>query len=251
MLSYRRLVPLICAAILVGCHAGERESSTSSSTAVRQQGHVESSSPRGLRRPSERPMANRREAQALLDSASGRLSAGETAGAAALLNRAAAFYLVQASSPPSGGTAGLLIAAESLDVIASRLRHGAAVSPEELRMLSARANLAEAERHGALASVAWCTRSKASAGDQLLMAADHVERAATDGGITTPYRMHRLLAEMRGLAAALQVEPGVDVQALDEPMADLHMQVGVMRARLDSAASWRAIPAAIRLKRSR
>ena len=52
-----------------------------------------------------------------------------------------------------------------------------------LDRLSAHANLAEAERHGALAAVAWSTRSKESVSDELVMAADHVERATLDWSV--------------------------------------------------------------------
>ena len=177
-------------------------------------------------------MARRREAQVLLDSAFLLLGRAETARATALVHRAAAFFLVQAGSPPSGGTTELLAVADSLDAIAGRLAHGTIVSRDALRSLSARGNLAEAERHGALASVAWSTRSKESVADELLMAADHVERAAVDGDIRISPRMHLLLAEMRELAVAVPARPERDVQALDEPLSELHLEIAVMRRAL-------------------
>jgi hypothetical protein len=184
-------------------------------------------------------MAGRREAQVLLDSASSLLGKADAAQVAALLDTAAAFFRVQAKSPPSAGTTELLATADSLQAVSVRLGRGRAVNSSELRALSARANLAEAERHGALASVAWSTQSRESVADELLMAADHVERAAVDGGIAMPREMRGLLSEMRELAAQVPRTPGVDLQARGEPLVELHLRIAVMRGRLEDVTAGR------------
>jgi hypothetical protein len=235
-----QLGTLILALAIGGCRVDSEGGAPPAGTAVRQQGGVIDAQPATIV-PADvsRPMSARREAQVLLDSAIALLGADESAPVATLLDRAAAFFLVQASSPPSGGTAELIATADSLDAMADRLTAGHDADAAALRSLSARANLAEAERHGALASVAWSIRSKESMADELLMAADHVERAAVDGGIAMPRDMRRLLAEMRALAVRLPAAPGIDVQALDEPLADLHLRIAAMRQRLADPARQR------------
>ena len=122
----------------------------------------------------ERPMALRREGQDLLDSARVALIGGEADLTATLLRKGASFLVRQAHSPPNRGTNDLLAAARGLDSLATDVRQHRLVDSLRLDRLSAHANLAEAERHVALASVAWSTRSKESVSDELTMAADHI-----------------------------------------------------------------------------
>ena len=183
----------------------------------------------------ERPMAQRREVQGLIDSASTLLHAGDTALALSLLHRSAAFLLVEANAPPTCGTDNLLRSADSLDHLAGQLARGEIRTSEALRHLSALLNLAEAERHAGLASVAWSTCSKKSVADELLMTADHVERASMDGRIALSVRTRSLLAEVRRLASRLDTEPGVDVQAADEPMSSLQLEIRALRRELSRA----------------
>ena len=59
--------------------------------------------------------------------------------------------------------------------------------------------------------------------------------AEAAGGFALPSSTRRLLDEMRALAARLRV-PGPDVQVLDEPLAELRVQIDAMRRRLPGAA---------------
>lgn len=177
----------------------------------------------------ERPMAERREVQELLDSAAALLSAGDTSRALVLLHRSAAFLLVQANAPSTGATDHLLESADALDRYAGRVARGQGASVSELRRLSAMLNLAEAERHACLASVAWSTCSKESIADELLMAADHVERAARDGKLVLPPATLQTLAELRRVATQLGTQRGLDVRTVDEPMGDLQREIDAMR----------------------
>lgn len=180
----------------------------------------------------ERPLALRREAQGLLDSAHRALGAGETGKATALLHRAAAFLLIEANAPPTSAHADLLASADSLDAWAGRLARGQPVDSSALRRLSALLNLTEAERHGSLAEVAWSTGNKESIIDELTMAADHVDRAAVDGHLVLTSRTQRTIAGMRRLAVRLATEPGLDLASLEEPTAELRLEIEAMRREL-------------------
>ena len=231
MRHLRTLSLVLTLALLIACRV-ERAPEQRAGVAASQQG-VQSAAARAI---SERPMAHRREGQGLLDSARTALTGGERAPAAALLHRAAAFFVRQANDPPSGGTADLLAAARGLDSLAMDVSLGRTADASRLDRLSAHANLAEAERHGALAAVAWSTRSKESVSDELVMAADHVERATLDANLTSSPVMRRLVAELRAVARDLSSQQGLDLRDLDEPLSSLHIEIGALHRRLEGAA---------------
>ena len=183
----------------------------------------------------ERPMALRREGQDLLDSARVALSGGDATLAATLLRQGASFLVRQAHSPPNHGTNDLLAAARGLDSLASDLRQHRIVDSSSLDRLSAHANLAEAERHVALASVAWSTRSKESVSDELTMAADHIQRAAGDARIMLSPAMLRILANLHAIVRDLNTKPAPDLRDLDDPLAGLHIEIQSMHRRLERA----------------
>ncbi len=184
----------------------------------------------------ERPMAHRREGQVLLDSARAALGTGDTMAARALLHRAASFFVMQANAPPSSGTHDLLAVASGLDALANDVGRRS-VESSGLARLSAHANLAEAERHGALAAVAWSLGSKESIADELTMAADHVERAALDARIEVPSATRRVLSQLRAIASALSTERALTVHELDEPLAGLHLEIRALHWRLEHSTS--------------
>lgn len=226
----RELLIAVGVAWTLGCESQPAPNATARS--MPQEGTV--AAPLPVASP-ERPLTQRREAQPLLDSASALLGSGDAVAAAKLLNRAAAFFLVQAHAPPSGGTIDLLQASSALDSLAGDLIRDRSASLARLRRISAHTNLAEAERHGALAAGAWSTRSKESVCDELTMAADHVERAAADADLKPSPAMQKLLAEMRRIVTQLPAQHGIDLQTLDEPLASLHIEIRAMHERLTRA----------------
>ena len=187
----------------------------------------------------ERPMALRLEGQGLLDSARVVLVGGDSALAARLLAQGASFLVKQAHAPPNRGTDDLLAAARGLDSLANDVRQRRIIDPRRLDRLSAHANLAEAERHVALASVAWSTRSKESVSDELTMAADHIQRAASDGGIALSPGMRRDLASLYATVRDLSTQHGLDMRELDEPLGSLHLEIQAMHSRLEQSAKVR------------
>ena len=181
----------------------------------------------------ERPMALRLEGQGLLDSARTALVRGDSALAARLLGQGAAFFVKQAHAPPSRGTKDLLAAARGLDSLANDAHRGSVIDIRRLDRLSALANLAEAERHVGLASVAWSTRSTESISDELTMAADHIQRASVDGGIALSPAMQRAIASLHAMVLNLSAQRGLDMRELDEPFGSLHLEISAMRSRLE------------------
>ena len=184
----------------------------------------------------ERPLAHRHEAQSQLDSARAALSGGDTATAIRLLHRAAAFLVIQATEPPTGGTYMLLAASSALDSLAGDIRRTGLRDSTRLAAYSARVNLAEAERHETLAGVAWSTRSKESAADELLMAADHLERAATDARLALPESAVAAMEDMRDIARRLLMQRELDLQSLDEPLAAFHLELRAFQRRMQAAS---------------
>lgn len=185
----------------------------------------------------ERPMALRREGQGLLDSARVAIIDGRAELAATWLLQAASFFVTQAHTPPSGGTDDLLAAARGLDSLARDVRQRRIADSSRLDRLSAHANLAEAERHAALASVAWGTRNKESVSDELTMAADHIERAALDGRMTLAPAMRSVLVALRATVRDLSARRVGDLRDLDDPLGSLRLEIQAMHQRLERAPS--------------
>ena len=185
----------------------------------------------------ERPMALRREGQGLLDSARVALIGGDAGLAATLLEQGASFLVKQAHAPPNRGTDDLIAAARGLDSLAKDIRHRRSTDASRLDRLSAHANLAEAERHVALASVAWSTRSKESVVDELTMASDHIQRAASDGRLVLSPAMRSDLANLPEMVRVLSTQRGLDMRELDEPLGSLHVEIQAMHRKLEQAAN--------------
>ena len=180
----------------------------------------------------ERPMASRQEAQPFLDSAAVLLARGDTNAAVALLHRAAA--RVEASAGRTRGASGDALAAvgDSIDRIAGALARHERLAGSALHRISALLNLAEADHHLALASVACSTRSRESIYDELTMAVDHLERALLDGGHTVAAPTRRAITEVRQAAAPLATDCARELGPLDDAIATLRVEITRVRRTL-------------------
>lgn len=180
----------------------------------------------------ERPMAGRQEAQPFLDSAAVLLARGDTDAAVALLHRAAA--RVEASAGQTRGASGDALAAvgDSIDRLAGALARHQPLAGSPLPVLSALLNLAEADQHLALASVACSTRSRESIYDELTMAVDHLERALRDGGHPVAASTRRAISEVRQAAAPLATDCARELGALDDAIATLRIEITRVRRTL-------------------
>ena len=180
----------------------------------------------------ERPMASRREAQPFLDSAGVLLVNGDTNAAVVLLHRGAALVVTTASESRGPASEALLATGERIDRLAGALARREKVGALPLSHISALLNLAEADRHLALATVACSTRSRESIYDELTMAVDHVERAAQDGGITLAAHTRRAIADVRQAAAPLATNCAQNLDPLDDAIANLQLEIAEMRRRV-------------------
>jgi hypothetical protein len=211
---------------VVACES--RRAPQEQSKTVRQQGAVEAAAPVTY----ERPLAFRREMQSVLDSARLLLARGDTADVASLLHRAGAFLLVQANAPSNGGSSEMVAAAAGLDSLAGHLPARTTAALHTIDALSARANLAEAERHAARAGDAWARHTRQAVADELLMTDDHIRRASRDVGNTLSPQTERTLAEVRQIVTQLPTRRELEPDALDEVLNALHQDILTMRSKI-------------------
>ena len=126
-------------------------------------------------------LAIRREPQADLDSVRMIVEFTRPGDAAVPLRRAAALLYEHAGIPASAAKSQLRLSAEELDGLADRLEAGDTLAAT--RAIDAairRVNVVEAEHHHSLAIAAWARRDTLGTGDELVMTADHLDRALRD-----------------------------------------------------------------------
>jgi hypothetical protein len=174
-------------------------------------------------------MADRQEAQPFLDSAAVLLARADTNAAVVLLHRTAALVQMTASRPRSAASDALLAVSDSIDRYAGALARRESLRASSLSRISMLLNLAEAERHLSLASVACSTRSRESIYDELTMALDHVERAARDGPRPVSAPTRAAVAEARRAAAPLATDCAQDLGPLDDAIANMRREIAEMR----------------------
>jgi hypothetical protein len=174
-------------------------------------------------------MAGRREAQPFLDSAAVLLASGDTNAAVVLLHRAGALVQMSASQPRGPASEALLAVGDSIDRYAGALARREQPRASRLPRISVLLNLAEAERHLSIASVACSTRSRESIYDELTMALDHVERAARDGPRPVRATTRAAMAEVRRTAAPLATDCAQDLTPLDDAIAIMQREIAEMR----------------------
>lgn len=182
----------------------------------------------------ERPMATRSEAQPYLDSAAVLLARGDTKAAVALLHRAAARVEASAGEPRGASSDALAAIGDSIDRMAGAMARRERLGASALPRMSALLNLAEADRHLALASVACSTRSRESIYDELTMAADHTERALRDEGHTVSASTRRAIAEVRQGAAPLAANCVRELGPLDDAITTLRLEIARVRRTLQT-----------------
>jgi hypothetical protein len=185
----------------------------------------------------ERPLASRQEAQPFLDSAGVLLVGGDTNAAVVILHRAAAVVQMAASQPRGPASSALEAMGDSIDRYASAQARHESLRSSPLPRLSTLLNLAEADRHLSLASIACSTRSRESIYDELTMALDHVERASRDGQLRLATPTRNAIAELRRASAALATECAQDLAPVDDAIAILRREIADMRRRVALSSS--------------
>lgn len=131
----------------------------------------------------------------------------------AQLTGAAQFTRRQVDSSTGAARAQLTASAEELERLAARANKNAAKSPKSLDYAFARNQVAEAQLHSELASAAFAGGKAAAAGAELIMVADHFERAFADAGQTPPDAARKAIDDARALG--MKMTQGASVPAAE------------------------------------
>lgn len=190
------------------------------------------------------PLATRQEAQESFDRARAALVHEDYAESGRHLAEAAAFMRSHAAEAEIGAIAALQGAAKELEVLAERLARG---EPQTTRMLDrvvANANRAEAQHHLTRAAAAIADRDYRHAGEELIMAVDHLERSASDLRHPRDAEADPALSDARWLAD-LMVRGGVPPRAeTKRVMKQLEAELRRLCAIIDVEARACAVEAA-------
>jgi hypothetical protein len=192
-----RTVVLITAALVASCDAGsaDRLTDTRASSAAPAPG------PAAATEPS--PLATRQEAQESFDSARAALVREDYGESARHLAEAAAFMQAHAAQAEIGAIAALQGAAKELEMVAERLTRGEPLTTRMLDRVVANANRAEGQHHLTRAAAAIADRDYRHAGEELIMAVDHLERSALDLRRPNEAEADPALSEARALGGRM------------------------------------------------
>lgn len=166
-------------------------------------GRVRAATPRVTGLVEGDALAARHEAQESFDRARAALLRRDFAASARELTRASAFISTHASEAELGALAALQGAAKEIDLLARRLENGEAQTPRNFDRVVANANRAEAQHHLTRADAAVAKRAYRTAGEELLMSVDHLERTSWDLGARRTDRDAAALAHARGFAVQM------------------------------------------------
>lgn len=169
------VVGLVAAASAIGCSLRPADDLTD-----RRVTQATSASPVSPAPPVPSPLGTRKEAQESFDSARAALVRGDYDESAKHLAEAAAFMRSHAAQAEIGAIAALQGAAKELEMLVERLERGEPLTTRMLDRVVANANRAEGQHHLTRAAAAIEDHDYGDAGEELLMAVDHLERSALD-----------------------------------------------------------------------
>ena len=179
----------------------------------------------------------RRESQEYLDRARTALLARNYLTSAAELRAAAEFLRDERAGAEHRTGSALEEPANSLDRLAARVAFRAVKSAQELDSVFAVVHVAEADYHSRRAAEAWTRRRVRRTGEELLYAADHLERAAQDalrdlGGLETA-----AVDRTREIANYLLTEKRWPAGEVDRTIEMVQQAVTAYRSQLESRAT--------------
>ena len=181
-------------------------------------------------------MANRGEAQEYLDIAREAFLANDERFAAPRLRAAADITRRHAADATEPAASALRRSADELEAMATRMMDDGLSSVAPLDSAFARLHLAEAQYHCLRAEAAWGSRQPGLTGAEMLMLADHFERAARDVGYRLTPPVTATLSTLRsvgvmlprtGLTKSPEVAPALST--MDKAVHDLMALVGDSR----------------------
>jgi len=161
------------------------------------------SAPRQLHFRSEAREKVLRGATTLTDAAREALVQKDFESAAAALSDAATFIQAEARTAGVDAKRALERSAEEIDLIAVRVAHGEIHAPDALDRVYAAAHAAEALHHLYRAHTAMLKRDNVRAGEELVMSADHLERAAKDARLQADSLVQAAIADTRSLCGEM------------------------------------------------
>ena len=177
-------------------------------------------------------MGARREAQSYLDSARAALLAKNVQAASKELREAAAFTRSQADSAAESAKKALIASADELDRLATRVANKSVKTVKTLDLAFARTQIAEAQFHSARAMDAWKAAKAGATSAEMVMVADHFERAAVDAGQHLDASAQQAVASGRSVAAKLAQGVTVPRTDVDSALASMDKQVRRLAASI-------------------
>jgi hypothetical protein len=172
----------------------------------------------------------RREAQPYLDAARNAFMASDGGAASRALRDAAAFTRSQADSATEPAKTALAASADELDGLAARVSRGVVKTVKSLDYAFARTQFAEAQLHCTRALDAWKKANAGATSAEIVMLADHFERAAADAGQPLSASAQQAVATARSVAKRL-------TQAANVPQTDVEAALAAMDKEIHGSMS--------------
>ena len=148
-------------------------------------------------------LASRHECQASLDAARSALVRQDADACLANLARAATFFRAEAESAPVDARTDLRASAEELETLVANIARSRPRTPRDFDRVFTRANAAEAALHLGRARIAMIENDHVRAGEELLMATDHLERAVKDARLRGDSVVASAIANTKSLASEM------------------------------------------------
>ena len=177
-------------------------------------------------------LATRQEAQAAFDSARASFVKQDFQAAADALRRAANFLSTQAGTAEAGAKGAFAEAARGLDELSQDVEKGGVKTAEALDRAFARAHQAEAHNHYLRAKDALTRKENTTAGEEMLMAADHLERGAKDAGERLKGGSVTAVQHARATAGKLIRNTRLAAEEVDKDVAALGKEIERLSATL-------------------
>ena len=206
----RRAGTLVVAVVLAGCVRSERAERDTTAIAVED---------------SWGALASRQECQRALDSARAALIRKDADACMTSLLEAAAFFRNQSRDDAPEVRPALRAAAEEMETLAANIVNGRTRTPKDLDRAFTRAHAAEATQHLAHARAAISARDNVRAGEELVMAADHLERAMKDAKLRNRRAVLPAIAHVRALADDMMRDAGAAFDETSEVTAEMERAI--------------------------
>ena len=203
------VVVLVAVTLIVSCLGGPRDSPTDGQV-TRSAAPASAPAPRAPQEPG--PLAERQEAQAQFDAARAALLREDYGESARQLADAAAFMRSHAAQAEIGAIAALQGASKELEMLADRLARNEPLTTRMLDRVVANANRAEGQHHLTRAVAEIADRDYRHAGEELIIAVDHLERSALDLRRPNDAEADPALSDARALGRSM-VRGGVPTRA--------------------------------------